>query len=103
MGEVTPKMKQWLGAEVPWADYRRAIDYVNAHKAQGMTVGKLIVAAMECYFSVLHGKPATTEVIVNLLGFDPAGVVVPPKAEAGKVKPESKHRKDKPVVASAPA
>jgi hypothetical protein len=47
-----------------------------------MTVGKLIVAGAECYFGALDGKPATKELIVSLLGFDPTGVVAPPKAEA---------------------
>lgn len=46
---VQPKPKQWFGAELPWANYERYIGYVKAHKAEGMTVGKLIVAAVDAY------------------------------------------------------
>lgn len=44
-----PKPKQWFGAELPWANYERYIGYVKAHKAEGMTVGKLIVSAVDRY------------------------------------------------------
>jgi len=55
---VQPKPKQWFGAELPWANYERYMGYVKAHRAEHMTVGKLIVAAVDTY---LEHQPQEAE------------------------------------------
>lgn len=51
MAQVKEKPKQWFGAEIPWANYERYIGYVKAHKAEGITAGKLIMAAVDAYLA----------------------------------------------------
>lgn len=54
---VTPKTKQWFGAEIPWANYERYIGYVKAHKDEKLTVGNLIVVAVDAYLKRQPKQP----------------------------------------------
>lgn len=77
---VTPKAKQWFGAEIPWANYERYIKYVRAHIATKMTIGMLIVAAVDAHLA-RHPQ--------NLEERQPKQPEAPPKAS----KPEPKSQK----------